>query len=103
MSIWNINQERSNACQPSFSWNRKNNYSFTYLILLPYSPRESRFTFDDLDFDERLLIDYYTDELFIPKVASEGIRYAVFPYCRLFCDVERLMNDPLESRGLGFC
>ena len=77
------------------------------LLHVPHSstlfPRESRFTFDDLDFDERLLIDYYTDELFIPKVASEGIRYAVFPYCRLFCDVERLMNDPLESRGLGFC
>ncbi len=77
------------------------------LLHVPHSstlfPRESRFSFDDLDFDERLLIDYYTDELFVPKGLSEQISHAVFPYCRLFCDVERLMNDPLEMKGLGFC
>ena len=77
------------------------------LLHVPHSstlfPRESRFSFDDLDFDERLLIDYYTDELFVPKGLSEQISHAVFPYCRLFCDAERLMNDPLETKGLGFC
>ena len=76
------------------------------LLHVPHSstsfPRESHFTFDDLDHEERLLVDYFTDELFIPKVTSEKIGYAVFPYCRLYCDVERLMNDPLEARGLGF-
>ena len=76
------------------------------LLHVPHSstsfPKDSRFTFEDLDFDERLLIDYYTDELFIPKEASEEIGYAVSPYCRLFCDVERLMNDPLDEKGLGF-
>lgn len=76
------------------------------LLHVPHSstsfPRESSYTFNDLDEDERLLIDYFTDELFIPKVASEKISYAVFPYCRLYCDVERLINDPLEARGLGF-
>lgn len=65
-------------------------------------PRESRFNFNDLDSEERLLIDYYTDELFIPIDASGMISYAIFPYCRLYCDVERLMNDPLERKGLGF-
>lgn len=25
----------------------------------------------------------------------------VFPYCRLYCDVERLINDPIEKDGLG--
>ena len=76
------------------------------LLHVPHSstsfPRESHFTFNDLDDDERLLIDYFTDELFIPKVTSAKIGYAVFPYCRLYCDVERLMNDPLEADGLGF-
>lgn len=24
-----------------------------------------------------------------------------FPYCRLYCDVKRLINDPLENEGLG--
>lgn len=76
------------------------------LLHVPHSstsfPRESHFTFDDLDHEERLLIDYFTDELFIPKVTSAKIGYAVFPYCRLYCDVERLMNDPLEADGLGF-
>ena len=76
------------------------------LLHVPHSstsfPKDSRFTFKDLDYEERLLIDYFTDELFIPKEASEEIRCAVSPYCRLFCDVERLMNDPLDEKGLGF-
>ena len=25
----------------------------------------------------------------------------IFPYCRLFCDVERLIHDPLEKKGMG--
>lgn len=70
------------------------------LLHVPHSsivfPGESDFTFNDLDEDERLLIDYYTDELFIPECADEKIVTAVFPYCRLYCDVERLINDPLQ-------
>jgi len=54
-----------------------------------------------LDEEEQLLIDYYTDELFMPDEESARIEVVVFPYCRLFCDVERLPDDPLEARGLG--
>jgi len=57
--------------------------------------------FEDLDKEERLLIDYYTDELFVPDREYNGIDSIVFPYCRLYCDVERLINDPLEKAGLG--
>jgi len=75
------------------------------LLHVPHSstlfPVESKVCFDDLDDEERLLIDYYTDELFIPEQTGEKIDAIVFPYCRLFCDVERLVNDPLEKEGLG--
>lgn len=75
------------------------------LLHVPHSsvvfPGESDFTFNDLDEEERLLIDYYTDELFIPECADEKIVTTVFSYCRLYCDVERLINDPLEKEGLG--
>lgn len=75
------------------------------LLHIPHSsdafPEESKYTWNDLDDEERLLIDYYTDELFIPKDESTQIRSVVFPYCRLYCDTERLINDPLEKEGLG--
>ena len=75
------------------------------LLHIPHSsrqfPKDSKYSFDDLDESERLLIDYYTDELFIPTKESEHIDSVVFPYCRLYCDVERLVNDPLEEKGLG--
>ena len=65
-------------------------------------PEESKYTFKDLDKKERLLIDYYTDELFIPNPDSDQISRVVFPFCRLCCDVERLIKDPLDKDGLGF-
>ncbi len=75
------------------------------LLHIPHSstifPEESKTRFDDLDYEERLLIDYYTDELFIPTQEDHRISSIVFPYCRLYCDVERLINDPLEKEGLG--
>lgn len=48
---------------------------------------------------EWLLVDKYTDELFGAK-NSWGIRSVSFPYCRLFCDVERLPHDPLEKENM---
>lgn len=66
-------------------------------------PEDVHYSFDDLNSDERLLIDYYTDELFIPYSKSPHICSVVFPYCRLYCDVERLIDDPLEEDGLGIC
>ena len=75
------------------------------LLHIPHSstsfPSESTHSFTDLDKEEKLLIDYYTDELFVPRKQIWSISPAVFPYCRLYCDVERLVNDPLEDKGLG--
>jgi len=82
----------------------KNNYK-NILLHIPHSsvcfPSDSRFNFNDLDEDERLLIDYYTDMLFMPLQPLEHISSMIFPYCRLFADVERLVDDPLEEEGLG--
>ena len=47
----------------------------------------------------RLLIDYYTDELF--SVDDQRINPIVFDLCRALCDVERMVNDPLEEVGYG--
>lgn len=75
------------------------------LLHVPHSssafPEGSKYTWNDLDDEERLHIDYYTDELFEPQQDSKRISSIVFPYCRLFCDVERLVKDPLEGKGLG--
>jgi len=45
------------------------------------------------------LCDHYTDKLF--RSPNPSICQISFPYSRLFCDVERLKNDPLEEKGLG--
>jgi len=75
------------------------------LLHVPHSstsfPKGSNYSFMDLDEEERLLIDYYTDELFVPSKEIKHIGNIVFPFCRLYCDVERLINDPLEKEGLG--
>lgn len=75
------------------------------LLHVPHSsssfPENSNHSYNDLDYEERLLVDYYTDELFVSHAETEHISSVVFPYCRLYCDVERLINDPLEKEGLG--
>lgn len=82
----------------------KRNYR-KLLLHVPHSsivfPKGSNYSFDDLDEEERLLIDYYTSELFIPEHHIDIINSVIFDYCRLYCDVERLINDPLEESGLG--
>ena len=47
------------------------------------------------------LIDWYTDELFIPSYHNERVIPVVFDTCRTLVDVERMCYDPLESKGLG--
>ena len=59
------------------------------------------------------LTDHYTDKLFgyvaqLPYNLKQDrfpfpkhIYQVSFSYSRLFCDVERLENDPLEEKGLG--
>ena len=46
--------------------------------------------------------DWYTDWLFAPasRLASRIVPVA-YPFSRFFCDVERLVDDPLESVGQG--
>ncbi len=81
------------------------NHYRNVLLHIPHSstrfPSSTQFSFNDLNEEERLLIDYYTDELFSPLCKRKQVSSVVFPYCRLYCDVERLVNDPLESQGLG--
>lgn len=75
------------------------------ILHVPHSstqfPEYSGYSFIDLDYEERLLVDYFTDELFMPEKQREHVESMVFPYCRLYCDVERLVRDPLEEEGLG--
>ncbi|MCQ2148267.1 MAG: N-formylglutamate amidohydrolase [Bacteroidales bacterium] len=47
------------------------------------------------------LIDWYTDELFVPEYPDAFIHPIVFHTCQTLCDVERLTHDPLECQGLG--
>lgn len=44
-----------------------------------------------------LMTDWYTDELFSHDSADR----LVFQYSRFYCDVERLIDDPLDQKGLG--
>ncbi len=79
------------------------NYDNLFLHI-PHS--SSRFPADasvqgSLSEEELLLIDFFTDELFAHGRSTENIDMAVFPYCRLYCDVERLIKDPLEAAGFG--
>ena len=86
-------------------WNYDEKRYSNIMLHVPHSsvvfPEMSNDSFDDLDEEERLLIDYYTDELFVPEQETKNICHMIFPYCRIYCDVERLINDPLENEGLG--
>jgi len=56
----------------------------------------------DKSIDEDLLrmTDWYTDELFSYSAMAKFI----FPWSRLFCDVERFIdNEPMEQQGHGIC
>ena len=62
----------------------KRRYS-NLLLHVPHSstsfPTDCHKIYDDLDEEERLLIDYYTNELFVPQQESKNIMNVVFPYC----------------------
>ena len=103
-----MEQERKSKWEGNEQWFKFDHQAKCYnsiLLHIPHSsstfPSSSKFTSDDLDGEEKLLVDYYSDELFFPQAEIENIRHIVFPYCRLYCDVERLLNDPLEKVGLG--
>lgn len=45
--------------------------------------------------------DWHTEKLFKPRQKSECIHLCIFPFSRFFVDVERLVNDPMETIGQG--
>ena len=48
------------------------------------------------------MTDWYTDELF----DCDGVKKLIFPYSRLYCDVERFRDDddePMAAKGMGVC
>lgn len=101
-----VSEKKVDAIWKTFRIRVENERYYDKILLhVPHSsssfPEESNHSYNDLDYEEKLLVDYYTDELFVPKAETEHISSVVFPYCRLYCDVERLINDPLEKDGLG--
>lgn len=101
-----VSKDKLGAIWRTFRIRVDNPRCYKHLLLhIPHSsssfPSDSKYTWNDLDSEERFLIDYYTDELFVPNEGTEKIESIIFPYCRLYCDVERLINDPLEKDGLG--
>jgi len=44
--------------------------------------------------------DWHTYKLFQLN-SDERVKSVVFPYSRFYCDVERLIDDPLEAKGQG--
>lgn len=54
---------------------------------------------DGIDVPIERWTDWFTDDLFILR--HSNILSIVYPYSRFFCDVERLIDDPLEAIGQG--
>ena len=51
--------------------------------------------------DINFYTDWFLDKVFSPKTNKKHIAVLIYKYSRFYCDVERLINDPLESRGEG--
>ena len=72
------------------------------LLHIPHSssniPESANYNIDPTD-EMQLLTDWSTDVIFnIPSYDK-----IVFPYSRVFCDVERFIeNEPMENVGMGF-
>ena len=47
------------------------------------------------------LVDYHTHTLFLPATAHPLISSIMAPYLRSLVDMERMPDDPLESKGFG--
>jgi len=76
----------------------------SYIFHIPHSslliPEDNNFIFNKIDSENELFSDHATDQIFdLPNTSK-----LIFPYSRIFCDVERL-NDELETMykfGRGF-
>ena len=57
----------------------------------------------DIEICIRRLTDWHTDKLFASEL--DGVHAMVFDYNRFYCDVERLVNDPMEEigQGIAYC
>lgn len=73
------------------------------VVHIPHSskilPLKFEWGLTDTEISEELekMTDYKTDVLFFHKNAL------IFPYSRIYCDVERLLNDDMEEIGMGIC
>jgi N-formylglutamate amidohydrolase len=70
-----------------------------YIIVhVPHSsdviPSEDGYLMDTRP-ERNIVTDWYTDDLIV------GDQSVIFPLSRVYCDVERFENDPLESAGQG--
>jgi N-formylglutamate amidohydrolase len=69
--------------------------------LMPKNPPfRTMAAYRDYQKNSRPLIDWYTDELFSVD-NDQRITPIVATICRTLCDVERMINDPLEAKGYG--
>lgn len=77
------------------------------VLHIPHSGTE--FFGDDVKYKDtfiqnaRSVIDWHTDKLFSPDTENNKITPIVFPFCRTVCDVERMIDDPMEEKNLGIC
>ena len=73
------------------------------LLHIPHSSKvfpEGRFDWDSgIDVHIERWTDKYTDKLF--RSVNESVYAEIFPYSRFYCDVERLIDDPLNAVGQG--
>lgn len=78
------------------------------VLHIPHAQTKFPFSEDYLNEDEykftlNNLTDHYTDELFDLK--DDKVEKVVFPYSRLFCDVERYFDndkEPMFKKGMGY-
>ncbi len=76
----------------------------TYVFHIPHAsitiPDHTNFVMDKVKKELDLLTDHAVDEIF----NLDSITKIVFPYSRIFCDVERLDddNEPMAKFGRGF-
>ena len=76
----------------------------TIILHIPHSKTEipilEGFNIGLIESESRLLVDHATDLIF----NIDGVEKLIFPYNRIFCDVERLddKDEPLFNLGRGF-
>lgn len=76
----------------------------TFIFHIPHSgtciPDYRGYNMGLIDDEIKLLTDFNTDDIFYIK----GIERLIFPFSRIFCDVERLPDDtePMYAKGAGF-